>query len=123
MPELTRRNFLAALGVGAGALGAAPQQSPALDTRVELAQWLGWRWIPNQLVYVGLWAVQAPPDAQGRTHLIATTHGHVGRYHDMEVIDMSRRPDWPVVTWRTSEAERDALKQRARALLADHAHV
>ena len=126
---MNRRGFfgrLSRLGATSAAValtGASATTHPDDFTyRGRLIHWCGWRNDPNSLLYFGMWAAVTFPYAAPRWELrVQTTLGHLGDYYEMDQIDLSHVQGWPrpLAACLMTDAEREALKQRAcRALLA-----
>lgn len=85
--------------------------------------WSGWRQSANQDVEVGFWSVPVPADESGRDVLISTTLGSVQRIREFEMFDMMRYRDWPCISSRSTDSEKETVKARALKALQDALHA
>ena len=114
MPE-GRRSFLSKLVGGSTVIGLG-----AVEAQTAKYVWSGWRDPSNQMVRFGFWVSRVPPDASGRTLLVSTTLGHVGRYTPNGVIDLSLTSSTQIVTLLSSEVEVEAAKAQALQRLVEY---
>lgn len=121
---MKRRGFLQAVGgvgaaIAAGGVGVAAMKAPALNPDDFMAHGYRVKWRefmpqPAQNVIVGMWhAKHESQDLQW----VSTTLGQCYPSRDWEVIDLCRKGGWPLLTGFSTDAERAAVKERARTKL------
>lgn len=135
---MTRRSFLSRVSLGAAAVTLAVKVAPAseqvypdrFDYRGWTVRWHNWRESLNQTIVFGVWSAR-PTTCQPhqRGHAPTTLAGYLGKYGELDVIDLTRKRDtWlslgldmPVTSFSAaSQSERDTLKQRACRELLPH---
>lgn len=81
-------------------------------------KWSGWRASPTQDVIVGWWIARVPPDNYGRTHLVSTTLGTVGRIQPFQAVDLTiQKGHRPIDSWSTMDEMEQAKQSAYDALL------
>ena len=124
MPELTRRQFFSSFG-GAALLPAvtvsatSPSYSDSFEYKGIPILWSGWRQPTNQDTWIGWWMASVLKDFYGRDILCSTVTGQIHRTRELEIVQLTYKPDWPILTAHSTLSEREAVKQRAVSALIE----
>lgn len=121
---MNRRGFLKGLGGATAAVGAVmvvpnvkagtPFSGDEFRHAGYRVKWRDFEEPINQSVLIGMW--RAKHDTQDN-EWASTTLGQCYQTRAWEVIDMSRANGWPLLTTFSTDAERAAVKDRAKAAL------